>query len=221
VGNYGVTIIIFTLIVRGALFPIFASQIKGQLKMQTIQPKMQEIQRKYADDKNEQSKQLGQLYKDEKYNPMSGCLPLLIQLPIIWALFTLLRNPMPYIHGHEEMLLAAHESFLWIQDISQPDLWILPIAAGVATYFSFALTMMQTKGSPSQQALGGQMGAMNTLMKYFFPVMIVVMGRAFPAGLTLYWFFGTVFAIGQTLILRRVRRKDQEKMLAAQIIDSD
>jgi YidC/Oxa1 family membrane protein insertase len=216
--NYGIAIIVLTLIVRGCLFPIFASQIKGQMKMQTIQPKMAEIQRKYADDKAEQSRQLNKLYKEEKYNPMMGCLPLLLQIPIIWALFTLLRNPLPYIHGHEEMLLAAHESFLWMSDISQPDLWILPIAAGVVTYFSYALTQApsNTPGTGAGAGMAGQMGMMTTMMKYFFPVTIVLMGRAFPAGLTLYWFVGTLFSVGQTILLRRVRAKEMSKLAAGQ-----
>ena len=76
------------------------------------------------------------LYKEEHFNPMGGCLPMLIQMPIIMGLFALLRNPMQYING-DGMLFAVHESFLWIMDLSQPDKWILPLLAGAATFLSF------------------------------------------------------------------------------------
>ena len=88
--------------------------------MLAVQPKIKEIQRKYANDKETLNIKMMELYKEEKFNPMKGCLPLLIQLPIIWGLFGLLRNPMKYISG-DGMLIAIHESFLWIPDLSQPD----------------------------------------------------------------------------------------------------
>lgn len=203
VNNYGITLILFTVLVKGCLYPLYASQIKSTAAMADIQPKMQALQKKYAHDKEMLNIKLMELYKEEKFNPMGGCLPMLIQMPIIFGLFALLRNPMAYISA-DSMLLAIHESFLWVMDLSQPDLWILPIAAGVSTFISFSQTQAQ------QAAMGGannQMAPMMKMMKIIFPVMIVLMGRSFPAGLTIYWFVGTLVQIGFNFRLNKLRKK--------------
>jgi YidC/Oxa1 family membrane protein insertase len=208
VGNYGITLIIFTVIVRLCLFPLYANQIKHQMRMSEVQPKIQEIQRKYAGNREEMGRKMAELQKEENYNPARGCLPMLIQMPILIGLFTLLRDPISYLaKGHADMILAVHEKFFWIQDLSQTDLWALPILAGVATFFSFSLT--QAQNAPGQAA--NQMAGMMKMMKYFFPVMIVWMGRSFPAGLTLYWFIGNICSIIQNQILRVWRKKLEQK----------
>ena len=207
VGNYGITLILFTIIVRLCLFPLYASQIKGQIKMQSVQPKMQAIQKQYANNREEMQKRLAQLYKEENYNPAKGCLPMLIQLPIIMGLFALLRNPMQYI-DNEAMIMAVHERFFWIPDLSQPDQWILPIMAGITTFISFSMTQKQTQAAPgSGSDMTAQMAPMMKMMKYFFPLMIIFMGRSFPAGLTIYWFIGNLFTVGQTFLLQRMKKK--------------
>ncbi len=203
IGSYGFTLIIFTLLVRGLLFPLYAAQIRSSARMKDVQPKMQALQRKYANDKETLNMKMMELYKEEKFNPMGGCLPMLVQMPIILALFVLLRNPTVFM-GETHMLMAVHESFYWVPDLSQPDPWILPILAGVATFFSFSMT----------QAMSGAMTAGSTagmmkMMKYFFPVMIVWMGRSFPSGLTLYWFIGTLFMIVQTFGMQRWKKKKE------------
>lgn len=202
--DYGITLIIFTILVKGCLYPLYAAQIKSTAGMADIQPKMQALQRKYANDKETLNIKMMELYKEEKFNPMGGCLPMLIQMPIIFGLFALLRNPMAYMNS-DSMLLAIHESFLWVMDLSQPDLWILPIAAGVTTFISFSQTQSQ------QGSANNQMAPMMNMMKYFFPVMIVWMGRSFPAGLTIYWFIGTLVQIGFNFRLNRLRKKMKEE----------
>ena len=212
IGNYGITLIIFTIIVRVCLFPVYLSQMKSTQKMAALQPKMQAINKRYAHDKQEAQRQLSILYKEEKYNPMSGCLPMAIQMPIIMGLFALLRNPMQFIANDLDIILAVHESFLWVADLSQPDLWILPIASGITTFISFSLTQKTTP-----QATGGandmtaSMAPMMKVMRYFFPVMIIFMGRSFPAGLAVYWFVGNLLSIVQSFILQRMKKKALEK----------
>lgn len=201
INNYGITLIVFTLLIRACLVPLYAAQIKSSAKMKEFQPKMQAIQKKYANDKEMLNMKTMELYKEEKFNPMSGCLPMLIQMPIILALFVLLRNPIAFI-SDPQMLMGVHESFIWIPDLSQPDPWILPILAGIATFFSFSMTQAMS-ASPD---IGGA-GAMMKMMKYFFPVMIVWMGRSFPAGLTLYWFIGTLVMIVQTLGMQKWKKR--------------
>ena len=136
VGNYGISIVIITVIVKLILYPFYKKQIMSTAGMSDIQPKIQEIQRKYANDKETMKAKMAELYQQENFNPMGGCLPMIVQMIIIMGLFALVRNPMIYL-SDDSMYFAIHESFLWIKDLSQPDLWILPLAAGVATFFSF------------------------------------------------------------------------------------
>jgi len=203
INNYGIALIVFTLLIRAALLPLYASQIKSSMKMKEFQPKIKALQKKYANDKETLNIKMMELYKEEKFNPMGGCLPMLIQMPIILALFVLLRNPMAFI-DEPQMLMGVHEAFLWIPDLSQPDPWVLPILAGIATFFSFSLTQAMSATSD----LGGA-NAMMKMMKYFFPVMIVWMGRSFPAGLTMYWFVGTLVQIVQTVGMNKWKAKKQ------------
>ncbi|QIB70650.1 YidC/Oxa1 family membrane protein insertase [Aminipila butyrica] len=203
--DYGITLIIFTVLVKGCLYPLYAAQIKSTAGMADIQPKIQALQRKYANDKETLNVKMMELYKEEKFNPMGGCLPMLIQMPIIFGLFALLRSPMHYISS-DSMLLAIHESFLWIMDLSQPDLWILPIAAGITTFISFNQTQSQQQGN----SMNNQMAPMMNMMKYLFPVMIVWMGRSFPAGLTIYWFVGNLVQIAFNFRLNKLRKKMKE-----------
>ena len=215
VGNYGISIILFTLVVRGCLFPLYASQIKGQLKMAEIQPKMQAIQKKYADNREEQGRQMQQLYKDEGYNPMMGCLPLLIQMPILMGFFYLLRNPGLYVPG-TEIILASHESFLWLADLSQSDIILLPVITGLTTFWSMSMTGMMAGGAG---AGGGEMGAtmqpMMKVMRVFMPVFIFVIARQMPSGLAVYWFIGNLFTVGQTWMLKKLRKKAEKTKATA------
>lgn len=204
VGVYGASIIIFTIIVRICLFPLYASQIKHTVKMADMQSKITDIQRKYARDKETMNEKLTELYQKEKFNPMMGCLPMIIQMPIIFGLFALLRNPLVYMTDNA-MIMAVHESFFWVHDLSQPDSWILPVLAALATFVSFSQSQAQQAGANSAQ---GMMKA----MKYFFPVMIFLMGRSFPSGLTVYWAVGNLIQIAQNYILNRMREKEKEKI---------
>jgi len=204
IGNYGITLIVFTLIVKVCLYPLYSKQIKSTARMAQVQPKMKALQQKYANDKQTLNMKLSEMYKEEKFNPAAGCLPMLIQMPIIFGTFALLRNPLAYLQS-DEMLFAVHESFLWMVDLSQPDKWILPILAGIATFISFRMTSQQQSA-----AQPGGMGSMMKMMQYFFPVMIVLMGRSFPAGLTIYWFVGQFIQIFFNLHLNKVRKKIKE-----------
>jgi len=206
IGVYGITLIAFTLIVRGCLFPLYASQIKGQMHMLDIQPKMQALQKKYAGDRQQLGLKMQQLYKEEGYNPMMGCLPLLIQMPILMGLFVLLRNPIAYISDDSPMILGSHEGFFWVSDLSQPDMWVLPIITGITTFASMSMAGTGTP-QPGADGTSAQMQPMMKVMRVFMPVFIVVMARTMPAGLSIYWMFGNLFTVGQTQILKRLRKK--------------
>ena len=207
VNDYGLSIILLTLLVRLIMIPLYAKQIKYSAAMSDLQPKVQEIQKKYARDKETMNIKKQELYSKEKVNPATGCLPLLIQMPIIMGLYQLLRDPLAYMSDSLAMVSAVHESFFWIPDLSQPDNWILPIIAGITTYFTYVATS-STAASTDQTA-----GMMNS-MKYIFPVMIFAMGRSFSAGLALYWAVGNVFTIIQTFILNNQRKTQKFKTMA-------
>ena len=215
--DYGLSIIIFTLIVRGCLFPLYASQIKGQLKMAEIQPKMQALQKKYADNREALGREMQNLYKQEKYNPMMGCLPLVIQMPILMGLFYMLRNPSLYVHS-TNIIMASHESFLWLGDLSQPDQWALPLVTGATTFLSMTMTGMMTQtptGGGGAGDMSAQMQPMMKMMRVFMPVFIVVMARSMPSGLAVYWFIGNLFTVGQTWMLKRLRKRAQDAYVKA------
>ena len=204
VGNYGISLIILTVIVKLILYPMYAKQVKTTSSMQEISEKTQEIQRKYANDKERMNEEIQRLYKQTGFNPMSGCLPMLIQFPIIMGLFALLRNPMKYMPAGSLMIFANHESFLWIKDLAQPDAWILPVIAGVATFFSFSMNnamMAQPGGS------AGQTKAMNAVMKYIFPISILWLARSYPAGLAIYWAGGQILQIFMNFRINKMRNK--------------
>ena len=217
VGNYGISLIILTFIVKLVLYPLYAKQIKSSADMAEMSEKTQEIQRRYANDREKQNEEMQKLYAEVGFNPMSGCLPMVIQFPIIMGLFALLRNPMKYMPSGSTMIFANHESFLWIKDLAQPDPWILPIAAGVATYFAFALnSAMSNMAQPGASA--GQNKAMNAIMKYFFPLSILWLARSYPAGLAIYWAGGQFMQIFFNIRINKIRdnmvKEKERKKLA-------
>ena len=201
---YGLAIVIFTIIVKVCLYPLYMKQMKSTAGMSKVQPKMKALQQKYANDKETLNVKMAELYKEEGISPAAGCLPLLIQMPILFGLFALLRNPLLYIDtSNDNMLFAIHLSFLWMNDLSQPDKWVLPILAGIATFISYSMTQKFTEGAGNAGGTGGMM----KMMKYIFPVMIVLMGRAFPGGLTVYWCLSQIIQIFYNLRANQMRKK--------------
>jgi len=211
VGNYGIAVLIITIIVKACLYPVYAKQMKSSMKMSKLQPKIQELQQKYGNDRETYSEKVQELYKSEGASMYGGCLPMIIQMFVIMGLFALFRNPMSYM-TNENMLYAIHESFLWIPDLAQPDKWILPIAAGAATFISYSMSSSQQM--QSQLAGGGnakQGNMMTKMMKYFFPIMILWFARTYPAGLAIYWFGSQVIQIFYNLRFNKWRKKQQEE----------
>ena len=217
VGNYGISLIILTVIVKLVLYPLYAKQIKSTANMSDMSEKSKEIQRRYANDKEKMNEEMQKLYAESGFNPMSGCLPMLIQFPIIMGLFALLRNPMKYMPDDPTLMFANHESFLWIKDLAQPDLWILPILAGLATFFAFSMNNAMAMQQPGASA--GQNKAMNAIMKYFFPLSILWLARSYPAGLAIYWAGGQFMQIFFNIRINKIREdmnkeKEQKKLVA-------
>lgn len=204
VGDYGLSIILFTILIRTLIYPLTADQLKQTARTSELQPELQKLQKKYGHDRELLNQKTMELYQEQGVNPMRGCLPLLIQMPIILGLFSLLRNPTAFV-SDDQLLVAIHESFLWIPDLSQPDKWFLPILAAITTYFSYRLT------SASNPMSAGQSNSAMKVMQYIFPLMILWWGRTFPAGLTIYWFISTLYQCLQQQIIYRSIRKEKAK----------
>jgi len=190
VHNYGLAIILFTILVKVLLLPLTIKQTKSTKAMQDIQPKIQEIQAKYKDKPEKQQQEIMKIYQEAKINPLAGCLPLLIQMPILLALFSVLREPVTYgVFADQAQFANAAKGFLWIKDLTTPD-YILAILSGATTF------IMQTVMMPKDQ----QQGSMK-IMTYVMSGMMLFWGFSFPAGLTLYWTIGNVFAIAQHYLI--------------------
>ena len=206
IGNYGFSLILLTTLIKLAMYPSYKAQTMSSLAMQAVQPKIKDIQNRYSDDKEMMNQKLQELYQKEGVNPAAGCLPMIVQMFVIMGLFTLLRNPVLYMNS-EKMVIAIHESFFWIKDLAQPDPWILPILAGLATFASFFFT-------PQPPSQGGMNDIMQKMMKYIFPIMIMWLAKSYPAGLALYWFmsqFLQIFFNISFILLRKKEDKDGEK----------
>ena len=141
IGNYGLSIIVFTIFVKVLLLPLTIKQTKSTKAMQDIQPKIKEIQETYKNKPEKQQQELMKVYQEAKINPLAGCLPLLIQMPILIGLFTVLRDPVTYgVFQDKATLATASEGFLWIKNLTQPDI-ILAVLSG-ATTFLMQMIMM-------------------------------------------------------------------------------
>lgn len=192
VPSYGLAIIILTILVRLVLYPFTRKSMDSMKKMQELQPKIKELQKKYKDDKRKLQQEQMRLYAEAKVNPLSSCLPMLIQLPVFIALFMVLRTSVE----------LRHESFLWIRDLSEPEnlfrdtlgfgLNLLPI--GMAVTMTLQSRLTPTAGDPSQQKM----------MTVLMPVMMLVMCYPFASALGLYWVVSQAIAIAA---IWRARRK--------------
>lgn len=188
VSNWGLAIIGVTLVVKAILYPLTKAQYTSMAKMRMLQPKLQEMRERFGDDRQRMSQEMMKLYKEEKVNPLGGCLPLLIQMPIFIALYWTFMEAVELRHA---------PFFGWIQDLSAQDpYYILPLLMGGSMY-------LLQKMSPTPVADPMQQKVMN-----FMPVIFTVFFLWFPAGLVLYWLVSNLITIiQQQLIYRGLEKK--------------
>lgn len=203
---YSMAIIVTTIIFKLMILPIMLQQTKSTRMMGEIQPKMQAIQDKYKKDPQTMQIKMQQLYKEHNYNPMSGCLPLLIQFPIILAFFAVFREPAKYAFTEPGLYESINKVFLWIPNLDNPDPYMmgLPFLAAATTYLQSKLMAPPSTGN--QQAESTQ-----KMMTIFLPFMIFISAKSFPAGLALYWVLSNLFSIVQQLITNRFSEKIKEE----------
>lgn len=192
VGNWGWTIVILTILIKLVLYPLSYKGMISMQKLKDLAPKMKEIQIKYKDDKQKQSMHMMELYKKHDANPMGGCLPLILQIPVFFAIYRVLINAIE---------LKGAPWMLWIHDLAEMDpYFVLPILMGATMY-------LQQKITPNTMQ-----DEMQKKIFQFLPVVFTFFFLWFPAGLTLYWFINNVFTIGQQYYINKVfERKRAQK----------
>ena len=206
---YAIAIIVTTILFKLILLPVSFHQNKSTKKMNEIQPKIKEIQAKYKSDPQIQQAKMAEIYKEHNYNPASGCLVLLVQMPIIFAFFKVLREPIVYAFKDPQFYADMSKNFIWIKNLENPDIimWGLPLLAALTTYLQSITMPVPGGGTADPQAQSTQ-----RMMNIFLPVMIFVSARTFPAGLALYWIVGNIFTIIQQLITKRSLGKIKEEI---------
>ncbi len=197
--NYGFVIIIFSALTKLLFYPLTKSSTQSMRKMQDIQPQLARLKEKHKDDQQAQSQEMLRLYKENGINPAGGCLPLLVQMPVFWALFTILRKTIE---------LRQADFMLWMTDLSQPDVlarlpFSLPILGDKLCLLPFLMaagmwwqTKISSSGTPAVG--GGMMAQQAKMMGTLMPIMMFVMFYNSPSGLVLYWFVNTVLTAAQT-----------------------
>ncbi len=181
VGNFGISIIIVTILIKILLLPLTLKQDKSMKEMKKLQPELEKIKEKYANDKQMLNIKTMELYKEHKVNPLGGCLPLLLQLPILFALFGVLRNG----------IIPKDSSFLWLK-LSVPDpFYVLPVLNGAVSFFQQKL-MGSADSNPQMKN-----------MMYVFPIMMIMFSLKMPSGLQLYWLTSSILAVVQQYFIMK------------------
>ena len=190
VGSYGLAIIILTVIIKIILYPLTAKQIKSMKAMQEIAPKMKKLQEKYKDNPQLLQQKMIQLYQDAGVNPMAGCLPMLIQMPILMALYYTFFK---FDYG------GGAPSFLWVPNLSETDpTYILPLIAAGTTFLMQKISTVE-------------MNQQTKIMMIFFPLFMGFISLNLPAGLVVYWATQNVVQIVQQLLIYRNMDTNSEK----------
>lgn len=213
--DMGIAIILLTIIIKLILYPLSKKSLKSQKALQDLQPKIEEIKKKYKDKKEDMSRAMMQLYKDNKVNPFSSCLPLLIQLPFLFAVFRVFRNglnnSLDLVYSFVDKPEIISYMSLGFIDLSVRN---IPIAllAGVAQFWQTRMMMAKKPAIKSPGAKDENMMAMmNKQMMYFMPALTIFIGLSFPGGLALYWLVTTVLTGLQQWYMFKQQEREQGK----------
>jgi len=196
-GSYGIDIMLLTLLIKLLLSPLTHKSFVSMKQMQKLQPQMQKIKDRFKDDKEKTNKEIMDLYRRNKVNPLGGCLPMLLQFPVFIGLYNALRTPIE----------LRHASFLWIQDLSRPDYESLPFTLGDWKLGFPILVLLMGASMFVQQWMTPSAGDPNQRrMMLMMPVVFTALFVTFPAGLTIYWLINNILTIGQQYIINRMTK---------------
>lgn len=219
--DIGLTIIAITIIIRLIFYPLFAKQIKAQKAIQDVQPQMNALKQKYKDDKQKQAQAMMEFYKKNKVNPLSSCLPTLIQLPFLIAIYQVFRSGLgsndfsllyPFVQNPGSLNTIA---FWGLIDLSQRNI-VLAVITGVVQFWQSKMMMAKTKPAKVKGSKDEDFGSvMSRQMTYIFPIFTVIIGISLPSGLILYWLITTLLMGLQQLYYRKKDKQpptdDKEK----------
>jgi len=216
--DLGLAIILLTVLIKLVLYPLSRQSIRSQKALQELQPKIDALKKQYKDDKEKLAKEMMQLYKNEKVNPMSSCLPLLIQLPFLIAVFQVFRTGLsaesldllyPFVSNPGQLNSIAF-GFL---DLNKSNIY-LAVATGLAQFWQ---TKMLSTKRPEKKVPGSKdedmTAIMNKQMLYFMPVLTVIIGVSLPAGLILYWFVTTILTVAQQQLMFKKKKEQQVEVI--------
>ncbi|MGZ8447097.1 MAG: YidC/Oxa1 family insertase periplasmic-domain containing protein, partial [Candidatus Deferrimicrobiaceae bacterium] len=194
-GNYGIDIILLTILIKIFFYPLTKKSMASMKKMQELAPILNKLKEKYKDDKARQQQEMMNLYKTYKINPMSGCLPMLLQIPVFIALYK----------GLLVAIELRHAPFmLWINDLSAPEhLWDIDVAGYTLPIRLLPLLMGISMFAQQKLTPSAGMDPTQQKMMLFLPVIFTFMFWGFPTGLTIYWLMNNLLSIGQQLIQNR------------------
>lgn len=221
--DLGVSIILLTIIIKIILFPISKKALKSQKALQDLQPKINEIKKTYASEKEKMGIAMMNLYKENKINPLSSCLPLLIQLPFLFAVFKVFRDGLsdqtflllyPFINQPE----AVNTFFLGFVDLSKTGNYYLAVLAGLAQFYQAKMISINKPGIKTSESKDEDMAAvMNKQMLYLMPIMTVWFSMMFSGGLALYWLVTTLITIIQQYFVFR-KKDEKNKIIEGEVI---
>lgn len=209
--DFGIAIILITLLLRAFLIPVYKKQLESQKKMQELQPKIKALQEKNKHDKEKQTKELMELYKEHKTNPFSGCLPLIIQLVFLIAIYQVLINistnglvfDQKQLYSFVSNPGKVNQFFISLIDLTKASA-VLAFLAAIAQYFQTKMLLAKqptpVKAEPSEPDMAQ---IMNKQMLYLGPLLTFFIGVKFPAGLSLYWLTGTLFMLIQQIQMQK------------------
>jgi len=206
--DFGVAIILLTILIKVLFYPLGAKAIRSQKALSEMQPKVKEVQEKYKDNKEEQVKQIMALYKEEKINPFSGCLPMLIQLPFLIALYQVFwrgiaADQLVFLYAFVPNPGALDSMFFNFLDLSKAS-FALALIAGILQFVQTRMVMPKHTSQPGKKPDMSIM--MQKQMQYLFPIFTVIILLRIPSAVGLYWITNTVFSIGQQyLVFRKMK----------------
>lgn len=209
--DLGVAVVLFALVIKIILFPLSKKQIESQAKLQKIQPKLKAIQDKHKNDKEEQAKAMMEFWKENKVNPFSGCFPMLIQFPIIIAIFDIFREGLSSIksgvlYSSVQNPGIINQNFLKVVNISMQGGIIIAIITGVLQYLQMKLAMEQPKGEKTASS------AMGSQLMYILPLISALFAYKFPAVLGIYWVAFIGFSTLEHMIIKKAMKEDKENV---------
>lgn len=209
--DFGIAVILTTLVLKALLIPLSKKQIESQKKMQELQPKIKALQQKHKNDKEKQTKAIMEFYKENKTNPFSGCLPLIIQLFFLIAIYRVIINisQAGFVINPSDLYAfvpdpgAINHFFLSFVDLTKPN-YVLAFLSAIAQYYQTKMFFQNQNTLQPKEAVSTEpdfAAIMNKQMLYLGPGLTLFIGATFPAALALYWLFSTLFMIFQQMVI--------------------